>query len=184
MSGTITSLDPDPRHAGAVRVSVNGKSYCAVRLEDVSRLGLRPGMELDEARMAALDEAANAQAAYRAALAAIARRGFARRELERRLIQRGHPPRAVGQALDRAESVGLLNDQQFAEHFVAAKAARGRGPSRLRRDLFMRGVAQGIVDAVLEAHFGSEPDLRMPRELAERRAAQLRGLPQPVRRRR
>ena len=183
-SPAITAVILDPRGAGAVRVSVGGKWYGTIAADRADCLGLEPGRLLTDALKDALGRAADEQAAYRAVLAALGRRGHARRELERKLRRRGHPPDAVEAALERATRSGLVNDPAFAANFIQLKADRGRGPARLRRDLLLLGVEGEIIDRALLHYFGAEPDLTTPKALAARRAAQLRDLPPPVRRRR
>jgi regulatory protein len=88
---------------------------------------------------------------------------------------------AVGRLLD----LGLLDDAAFARQFVESRSGRGRGPSRLRRDLLALGVPDRLVDAALAAQWPGGADLALlVRPLAERRARQLGALPRAVLRRR
>ena len=79
----ITSVEQDPRGSGAVRVAVNHRSFCTIPLDAARELSVRPGLVLDDQLRARLSSAADAQAAYRSVLAALGRRAFARRDLER-----------------------------------------------------------------------------------------------------
>ena len=101
-------------------------------------------------------------------LTALERRSFARVDLGRRLIRKGHPRPAVDAALERAAGLGLLDDIEFARTYVQTRAARGRGPARLTRDLMAMGVERGLIDQALAA----------------KRVAQLGDLPRQVKRRR
>lgn len=181
----ITGLEPDPRRPGALRVALDGRAWGAVPLEAAERLRLAAGTRLDEPTLAALGAAADEEAAFRAALRHLERRGFATRDLARRLGRRGHGPDAVGAATRRLHALGLLDDAAFARQYVESRAARGRGPARLRRDLLALGVADTVADAAIAAHWPEGADLAgATRRLAERRARQLGALPRPVLRRR
>lgn len=181
----ITGLEPDPRRPGALRVALDGRAWGAVPLEAAERLRLAAGTRLDEPALAALGAAADEEAAFRAALRHLERRAFAARDLARRLGRRGHGPEAVGAALRRLHALGLLDDAAFARQYVETRAARGRGPARLRRDLLALGVADTVADAAIAAHWPEGSDLAgTTRGLAERRARQLGTLPRPVLRRR
>jgi regulatory protein len=180
----VTALEPDPRRAGAVRVYLGGRLYCTVGEEAVAAEGLRVGLVPDEARRERLDRAADVEAAYRTVLRAVGARAYARADLGRRLVRKGVPREAVEAALDRAEGLGLLDDAAFAEYFVQTRAARGRGPSRLRRDLMGRGVDRALVDQAIARQWPEGPDADAVRALAARRAKQLGDLPRPVKRRR
>jgi regulatory protein len=180
----ITALEPDARRPGAVRVLVDGRLFCTVH-EAALGPELVIGAEWDEGRRRRADVAADEEGAWRAALRALERRGFAEVELRRRLRQKGHPPAAVDYVIERARGAGLVDDAQFALRFVESRAARGRGPARLRRDLLALGVDLRHIEAALRAQW-SEPDeaLTLARQLAERRLRQLSRFPPETRRRR
>lgn len=182
---TITSLEPDPRRPGQVRLQVDGRPFCTLPASQAAAHGLTPGRLVDEALQDVLEQAADADAALRALLRALERRSFSRKDLERRLRQRGHTASAIEGALSRADELGLLDDGAYAMHFVATRAARGRGPARLLRDLQMSGVSRPLAEAAIAAHWpeGSDPAQSID-GLVRRRAEQLRSLPKPVRRRR
>jgi regulatory protein len=92
-----------------------------------------------------------------AATRLLARREYARVELERRLTGRGLPHPVVAEVLDALVAENLLSDERFAESFVRARADRGHGPTRIRRELAERGVAGELAD---EAIAGAETDWR------------------------
>lgn len=174
----LTGLVPDPRRAGSVQLCVEGKPLLTVAVGVVEEEGLTEGMVLTDPLHARLCRAADAEAALRAALRALARRPYAMEELCRRLVHRGHPPEASEEAVTRAASMGLLDDQEFAEMYVRIRRERGHGPARLRRDLLSRGVDPGLVERAMRAHAPTEEDeVETLRELASSRAGQVRGLP-------
>jgi regulatory protein len=172
---TVSGIVPDARHPGTVRVEVGGKALLTVPAEAVARLRVSAGASLEAATYKELCKAADAEAAYRSALACLGRRPFSRRDLARRLVMRGHPPESADHAVARAESVGLVNDETYARHFVQTRSARGRGPMRLRRELAVMGVAASIIDRVL-AEQAEESDPGVVRALARKRASQLGGV--------
>ena len=164
---------------------VQGRPLLTIPREIAERERLEPGMVLEEVLFARLGRAADEEAAFRTALRYLERRPFAARDLVRRLVLKGHPPAAAEAARARAERVGLLDDARFALHFVQTRAARGRGPLRLRRDLAVLGVERGVIDQALAEAFGVDgSEAPQADAVARRRLGQLRGLRRPVQRRR
>jgi regulatory protein len=101
------------------------------------------------------------------------------------MLRKGHQRDAIEGALDRAAGLGLLDDAAFAQNYVQTRAARGRGPSRLVRDLLSMGVERSLIDGAITAEWSADTDrTAMPLALAKKRAAQLGGLPRQVKRRR
>ena len=181
----ITALVPEPQGAGSVRIEVDGERFGSVGPEVVRAEQLRVGRELDEALLARLGGEAEIEATYRTALRAVERRSFARTDLGRRLRRKGHAPEAIEVALGRLAERGFLDDAAFAGNYVETRAARGRGPLRLARDLAAMGVERSVIDRALAAHaVGADTAGDVPRALAAKRAAQLGDLPRHVRRRR
>jgi regulatory protein len=184
-SPRITALDPDPRRPDAMRVDIDGTRFGAVPRDLVSREGLAVGREIDPALQDRLAQAADIEAAFRTILRALEMRSYARADLSRRLQRKGHPRVAVDAALDRVAQLGLLDDAAFAQTYVETRVARGRGPSRLTRDLLSMGVERGAIDRALAAQWPEGSDRSsVPLALARKRAAQLGSLPRQTKRRR
>lgn len=183
-SPVITALAPDPRRPGAVRVSARDVTW-TIAAADVAACGARVGLAVDDALREVLERAADAEAAFRTALRAIEQRSHARADLGRKLVKKGHARPAVEVALERCAGLGLLDDAAFARHFVETRSVRGRGPARLRRDLYAMGVTGSHVDAAL-AHIQADGDPTGDQALtlAARRAGQLGGVPREARKRR
>jgi regulatory protein len=182
----VDGLHPDPRRPGSSRVAVGGKPAWTVPAAVIAELGISVGSTLSGAVAERLDQAADEEGAIRAALRMLERRAHARAELGRKLIGKGHGDGAVHAALLRLDHLGLIDDAAFAEAYVSARAGRGRGAARLRRDLGALGVAEPIIKRALSAlGDGVVPDpWRRTLEQAERRATAMRGLPRQVRLRR
>jgi regulatory protein len=181
----LTALEPDPRRPGTLRVDLDGVRFGAVPAELARAAGLAVGSAVDEAMHERLTAAADAEAAFRTLLRALERRSFARVDLARRLVRKGHPRPAVEAAVERAAGLGLLDDAAFAQSYIQTRAARGRGPARLTRDLLAMGIERSLIDRGIAAEWPEGNDRsRVPLALATKRVAQLGNLPRPTKRRR
>jgi regulatory protein len=181
----ISALAPDPRRPSSVRVEIDGVRFGSVPRDVVVTEGLQVGRSVDAELRQRLIAAGDIEAALRTLLRALERRSYARADLGRRLVRKGHPRVAVESALENAAGLGLLNDAVFARDYVQSRAARGRGPSRLTRDLMGMGVDRADIEQALAAEWpeGSNQG-DVPLALATKRAEQLGRLPRPVKRRR
>jgi regulatory protein len=182
---TITAVEADPRRPGTVRLEIDGTRFGAVPRELVDTERLATGRNIDPELHDRLTAAADIEAAHRTALRCLELRSYARHDLGRRLQRKGHPRPAVEAALERVVALGLLDDEAYARNYVQTRAARGRGPSRLTRDLLAMGVPRGLIDRAMAVHWPDGSDTTsMPRALATKRSAQLGGLPRQTKRRR
>ena len=185
MTSRITALTPDARRAGAIRVDVAGTTLCVLAREDAEVLGLVPGMLVEGGVVERLNAAADSEAAFRTALRALERRSFARADLGRRMVRKGHPAAAVEVALGRLLARGLLDDAAFALGYAEVRSTRGQGPARVRRDLGAMGVERAVIDRAMAAVWPPDVDNgQRALELARSRAGRLAKLPRVAQRRR
>ncbi len=181
----ITAIEHDPRRPGTVRLELDGTRFGVVPAELVVAEGLSPGQTIAPDVHDRISAAADVEAAFRTGLRILELRSFARADLGRRLQRKGHPRAAIEVALARLVTLVLLNDEAYARNYVQARAARGRGPSRLVRDLLALGVQRSLIDRAVAEEWPEGSDrTSMPQALASKRAAQLGTLPRQTKRRR
>jgi len=181
-----TGLAPDPRRPGYRVVEVDRGRFASLPEDALRPLGLTVGGEITDALRQTLSGLAEIEGAYEAGLRLERLRSHARADLRRRLLQKQHRAEAVEGAIARLEWGGVVDDVRFAEAFARAQARRGRGPSRILRDLLTQGVERRLGEravATALADEGVDP-AAAARAVAERRAKQLAGLPPAARRRR
>ena len=82
-----------------------------------------------------------AETAYEQAVRLLARREHSRRELARKLAERGFDDAETEEALDRLVREGLQSDARFAEEYARARLGKGFGPRRVTAELAEYGVA-------------------------------------------
>lgn len=88
------------------------------------------------------------------ALGLLVRREHSRRELTRKLTQRGVAAEAAEAAVERLREAGWQDDARFAESLVRSRAAAGYGPRHLRAELAQHGLSREAIHAALEAFDG------------------------------
>jgi len=82
----------------------------------------------------------------------LASREHSRFELRNKLLRRGYSTDEVEQALDSLVADGLQSDERYAEQYVELRRAKGYGPLRVRAELRERGVADGLIDLIVDEH--------------------------------
>lgn len=132
-------------------------------------------------------EKAAARRADRAAnvsMTALTRRGMSRWELEQILVARELDPDEVETELDRLAGVGLIDDAALAETIVRTQHERkGLGRSALVAEMRRRHIDPAQIEESLE-QLGDDSELERAKELAHKRAPQLRSLDQTTAKRR
>jgi regulatory protein len=121
-----------------------------------------------------------ARRAERVAMHALTRRGMSRREVERTLRSRELDDDAVEAELARLESVGLVDDHALAQDLVGTLQERkGLGRTAIAAELTRRLLAPAAIEYALDL-VDTGDELARARDLAIKRAAQLRSLDRDV----
>jgi regulatory protein len=129
------------------------------------------------------------QAARAAAMALLARRDHPGGTLRARLATQGFDAGVVDTAVAELAGEGIVNDERYAQNYVAYHAARGQGPVRIAAELKGMGVQAGLIELALpgsldwralarqarSARFGPAPPADWPDKARQARFLQYRG---------
>jgi regulatory protein len=148
----VTAIEPHSRRGGRFTVSLDGRVVGLVSLDSLDRLGLRTGVALAESDANALEREVACVAAYDRALAMLAVRARAGRELRLALRRKGEAEFAIDYAIERLTAAGFLDDAAYARQFARAKILGARlSRRRVESELIRRGVPRDMaVDAISE----------------------------------
>lgn len=87
----------------------------------------------------------------RKALELLTRREHSRRELARKLVDRGFEADMAAQAVDDMAGRGWQDDGRFAQSLARSRMLSGQGPLRIRAELRMHGIDDAGIEAALDA---------------------------------
>lgn len=146
----IAEIKKSERKKGRFLVKLENGNILRVTEEELLRFGLRPGMELDGEAMEALQASAKASSARAAAVNIIGNRALSKKELTKRLVQKGNDEADAQAAADWLEDIGAVNDAQYAAALVRHYGGKGYGPARVREVLRQKGVGRELWDDALE----------------------------------
>ena len=112
----------------------------------IADYSLYTGRELDAAQLDGLRAAAGQYAARQKALRMSGSRALSRRELERKLQDKGVEAQCAAETVDWMERIGAVNDAEYAAMVVRHYAAAGYGRGRIRDELCRRGISRDLWD--------------------------------------
>jgi len=172
----IAAISPSARHPGRFEILVGDHVVATLSLDAIERLGLRVGVAYPESLASRVGVEAAALHTFDRALAMLAARPRAARDLERTLVRKGEPKEHVGAAVNRLIALGIVDDAQFARQFIRAKiSGAGLSRRRVQTELWRRGVARDVIDAAL-AEVMVEDEVDEDAQIAQVAAKKLRTL--------
>ena len=154
----ISKLVSSQRVAGRWLCHLEDGTILRITEDEIVAFGLCSGLELTAEQLEAVARAAKATAVRDKAMDLLAVRPLSRKELVDKLTARPRnkdkEPLADREtaeaAANRLEELGYLNDESYARTVADHYAAKGWGPSRIREELYRRGVPREYWDGALE----------------------------------
>ncbi len=163
----ISKLSPSARIQGRWLCHLEDGTILRITENEVVAFGLCTGLELTEENLDALTAAARTGAVREKAMDLLAVRPLSRKELVDKLTARPRnrdkepmADRETAEAVaDRLEELGYLNDGQYARTVAEHYTAKGYGPSRVREELYRRGVPRDCWEEALADLEGPEASI-------------------------
>ena len=145
----IEAIRPSTRQGGKTRIVFEDGSTLAVLPSVAADFGLCAGDVLDDEQLAQLQKSAAEASAKNRAVRIISTTGVTKRDLERRLVQKGESAENAKNAIQWLDELSLLDDAEVARQIVARGVARGYGASRIRQMLYEKQVPRRYWDEAL-----------------------------------
>ena len=155
----IEALRQSARRGGRLRIVFSDGSTLAVLPTVAADFSLCVGDELDEERMLALKQAAAEASAKSRAVRIISTTGVTKRDLERRLVQKGESEQDARSAVEWLDDLKLLDDAEIARQIVQRGVGKGYGKARIRQMLYEKQVPRQYWDVALAAMPGVDEAL-------------------------
>lgn len=132
----------------------------------VAELSLCNHMTLSDEEFARINHSSSLSLCKQRALRIIGTRAMSVKELKDRLRLKGESDADVQATVDWLLEIHLLDDLQYAEMCVRHYASKGYGVSRIRNELFRRGIERDLWESALMQL--PEQDLQIQRLLSKK----------------
>ena len=115
----------------------------------VVELGLTPGAEVTPEVFLALENAQSLASCKERAVRILTASGLSRRELQKRLVQKGESEEDAEAAVAWLEELHLIDDLETAKQLVRSASMRGYGAARAKSILYEKGIPKEFWDEAL-----------------------------------
>ena len=174
MSGRITAIEPQARHANRFNLYIDDKF--AMGISAIVAAKLRVGQALDDATSAALAREEAYETAHEQALRYLEPRPRSSAELKQQLRKKKVADEIIEQVIARLTEAGLLDDAAFAKYWVENRETfRPRAGRALRFEMKRKGLsdetikqATGAIDESESAYNAGAARATRWRELEQR----------------
>ena len=146
----IERVEASRHKRGRVLVFLADGACLKITEQELLDFGLRAGDDLDEGTLERLKEAAGVSNVKATAADLIGKRAMSRRDLERKLKEKGASEADARYAAEWLEAIGAIDDAGYAALLVRHYSQMGYGPARLREKLREKGVPRELWDDALD----------------------------------
>ena len=146
----IDRIEASKHKRGRVLVFLEDGACLKITEQELLDVGLRAGDELDKPTLDRLKEAAGVSNVKATAADLIGKRAMSRRDLERKLQEKGASEAEARYAAEWLEAIGAINDADYAALLVRHCAQLGYGPARIRDKLYEKGVPRELWEDALD----------------------------------
>ena len=147
---TIERIEASRHKKGRVLVFLEDGACLKITEQEALDFGLRTGDDLDGRRLEQLKKAASVSDVKATAADLIGKRAMSRRDLERKLRDKGASETEARYAAEWMEAIGAINDADYAAVLARHCADLGYGPQRVREKLYEKGVPRELWDDALD----------------------------------
>ena len=145
----IDSLKTTPDRVGRYWLTTDSGEKLALYRQTVEDFGLYSGKELTDEAWNALLESAGKMSAKMRAVRIVSASAVSKRDLERRLVQKGEDPEAAQAAVQWMTDMDLLDDRKTAEQVVSNCVRKGYGLARAKQALYEKQIPKHLWEDVL-----------------------------------
>ena len=146
----IERVELSQHKKGRVLVFLEDGACLKITEQELLDFRFQAGDELDGETLERLKAAAGLSNTRAAAADLIGRRAMSRRDLEKKLREKGASEAEARYAAEWLEAIGAINDAEYAAALVRHYGGRGYGPSYIRQKLYEKGVPKELWEDALE----------------------------------
>lgn len=116
----------------------------------VVELGLNIGSDVSPEDFLALENAQSLASCKERAVRILTASGLSKKELQKRLVQKGESEEDAEEAISWLEDLHLIDDLETAKQLVRSAALRGYGRARAKNILYEKGIPKEFWEEALE----------------------------------
>ena len=154
----VAKVEPSRRVKGRILIYFEEGNLLKATEKEVLEFSLYPGRVLSEEEELCLIRAAGLSRSRARAAEMVGARALSRKELCRRLVEKGESEENAAAAADWLEEIGALDDLGYAKSVAWHYTALGYGPAKLRDEFYRRGIPRDLWEEAMAAETGDSTE--------------------------
>lgn len=181
----ITKIEIQKKRKERVSVYLDGEFAFGLNGEVALKFGLKEGDRITQEEIDQILLLEEKKAAKNRALRFLAYRARSEKEVIDKLAQIGYDEKIIAWVVSELKRLGFINDEEFARSFCNSKMiGKPVGEKLLCHQLREKGINEEIVEKVLEETYSEKDQVKIAKDLVQRKNQQYKNLDWRKRRKR
>ena len=147
---TITQLSAQKKNTERINVFVDDKFFCGLAIDDVVKMGIVAGMEVDEEFLSNLLSRSGENDMFNKALVYILKSPRTELEIKRFLSRKKDcSAEMTAKIIDRLKTMNYIDDEAYSKMFASAKHVKASARA-IKMKLKNKGIKPDLIDAATE----------------------------------
>ncbi len=174
-------MAPQPDRVGRLWITFSDGSKMGLYRQTVEDFCLYTGKEMDDEQLTKLKLAASKMSAKMRAVRIVSASAVSKRDLERRLVQKGEDALSAREAVQWMADLSLVDDRQTAAQVVQRCISKGYGIARAKQALYEKQIPKAYwqealadypnqeeaITAYIESHLPENPDYKAVKKVID-----------------
>lgn len=146
----ITAIEEQKKNKNRRSVFIDGDFAFGISSAELSFLGLKEGDEISPKKLEEIRQTAVMADAKNLAFKYLSHSMRTKREVRQKLKTYDFDEDLIGEIIVFLESLKYIDDCGYAEKYISEKLRQGYGKERIKRDLYLKGIASQVINSCLE----------------------------------
>lgn len=172
---TITDIVPQKKE-GRVNIYIDGEFFCGLSEKIVVKYNLKIDLKLEKKKLLAILKEDQFEKAKNVAFRFLSFRLRTKKEVEKKLLEKGFHPQIIEQTIEYLLKNGFLDDQQFIEAWLKDREKiKPSGILKIQKELKEKGIEPFLIEKTINQLRKDEKVLA--RQALEKKLARFEKLP-------
>ncbi len=141
----VTDVVVQKNNTQRVSVFVDNEYAFSLDGADALLMKIKPGRELTKEDIARCNYECNFTKARDKALEILSRKSVSKKELSDKLSQKGYDDSIIDDAISELETLGYVNDEEYANLFLEHCMAKMWGKKKIRYEMKQKGIPEAVI---------------------------------------
>ena len=160
----VTDVVVQKNNSQRVSVFVDNEYAFSLDGADALLMKIKPGRELTKEDIERCNYECNFTKARDKALEILSGKSVSKRELSDKLSQKGYDEPIISDAISELESLGYINDEDYASLFLEHCISKMWGKKKIRYEMKQKGIPEAIIEEKL-SEFDEDDNLEEIKEI-------------------